>query len=70
MGGGQLAVDFTLHGDGVDVEPEDNTPDKLTAGGYDGLGLGLNRSVNICMCFVLSIKFSVYIRPGSAYYLR
>ena len=32
--------------------------------GYDGLGLGVNRSVNICMCYRSN---SVYIRPGSAY---
>ena len=32
--------------------------------GYDGLGLGLNGSVKICMCYRPN---SVYIRPGSAY---
>ena len=32
--------------------------------GYDGFGLGLNRSVQICMCYRSN---SVYIRPGSAY---
>ena len=32
--------------------------------GYDGLGLGLNRYVKICMCYRSN---SVYTRPGSAY---
>ena len=32
--------------------------------GYDGFGLGLNRSVKIFMCYRSN---SVYIRPGSAY---
>ena len=34
------------------------------ADGYDGLGLGLNRYVKICMCYRSN---SVYTRPGSAY---
>ena len=32
--------------------------------GYDGLGLGLNIYVKICMCYRSN---SVYTRPGSAY---
>jgi hypothetical protein len=32
--------------------------------GYDGLGLGFNRYVKICMCYRSNL---VYTRPGSAY---
>ena len=48
----------------VHIVTDTGRPSHVHTDGYDGLGLGLNRSVKIFMCYRSN---SVYIRPGSAY---